>query len=107
MAVTTTGHLSYCSSAAASEPLSRWKRVLVEFELDESRKPRAVRLTPAPAGSSGFKVRFSNSQRPRVDIPTSAVGWARPARRRDVEETISESEIIVSIPFEFRVAGAS
>lgn len=103
MGVLSTGHLRYHPSSAASELLAQWKRVVLEFVVDgETRKPRAVRLTPATAGLFSYKVRLYGGQRPWVDIPTSTVGWAARSDPRAVEETISPSEIVVSIPFEFR-----
>jgi hypothetical protein len=102
MSVLTSGHLGYHSGPAAGELLREWKRVVVDFDIDdETRKPRAVHLTQAPAGR-GYKVRLPDGQRqPWLPIPTSAVGRAAPSEPRVVEETVSKNEIVVSIPFEF------
>src|SRR5262245_44989004 len=106
MSVLASGHLGYHSGAAAGEILREWKRVLVEFDLDdETHKLRAVYLTPAPAGT-GYKVRLiDDSQRqPWLPIPTSAVGRAAASDPQVVQETISANEIVVGIPFEFRAS---
>jgi len=103
MRVLPSSYLDYHPGPAAAEVLMEWKRVVVEFGLDESRKPRTVRLTQAQAGYFGYKVRLYGSQRrPWLSIPTFAVGYAPASDPRVVEETVSENEIVVSLPFEFR-----
>jgi len=48
MSVLTSGHLGYHSGPAAGELLREWKRVVVDFDIDdETRKPRAVHLSRA------------------------------------------------------------
>lgn len=102
MSVLTSGHLGYHSRPAAGEILREWKRVLVEFDLDENHKPLTVHLTQAPSGR-GYKVRLHDGERrPWIPIPTSAVGRAAPSDPQGVQETISANEITVTIPFGFR-----
>src|SRR5262245_35223183 len=108
MSVLASGHLGYHSGPAAGEVLKEWKRVLVDFDLDENHKPLAVRLTQAPAGQRGYKVRLHDGQRrPWLPIPTTAVGRAAASDPQVVQETIFENEIVVGIPFEFGVSEAS
>ena len=101
--------LTYRPAAAAAKIVLRWGRVVVEYGVDrETGLPRSIRITPATAGKFGYKVRQSSGSIRRVwlYVPVPAREWqvVDPGGFRPVvEEIVSESEILVSIPFEFKL----
>jgi hypothetical protein len=103
MRVTPSSYLDYHPGPAAAEVLIEWNRVHIEFKVDgETRKPCALRLTQAQAGQFGYKVRLHGRRRPWLSMPTNEIGWSPRSDPRVVEETVSENEIVISLPFEFR-----
>lgn len=104
MGVTKDGkHIHYMPSAEAVNIINSWPNgAILDWDVDdEDRCPRYIRLTPA-TDRNGFPVRRYYN-RPLIALPTSAVGVAQYRRPVDVEESISPSEILVSIQFEFRI----
>ena len=96
--------LEYHATAAAAAKISEWGgKVAVEWEVDDQTlKPVAVHLS-RPSDGRGFKLLTPWQKYKVINIPTSAVGRAR-GRPQVVEETISDGEIVITVPFEFTVA---
>ncbi|HME90128.1 MAG TPA: hypothetical protein VKE49_01805 [Myxococcaceae bacterium] len=63
----------------------------------------AVYLSPPSAGGRCYKLRTSD---PNISIPTREFGVLVKGRPQIVEETISDNEIRLSVPFKFEVEQA-
>jgi hypothetical protein len=92
----------YYASAKAAEKINQGGgEVLIEVEADDaSQLPLTIHLTPSPNGDREFKKPRTGS--PYIAIPVHQFGLsARSCRVQEVEETITEAEIVVKVPREF------
>jgi hypothetical protein len=92
----------YYASAEAAEKINQGGgKVLLEVEADDaSQQPLAVHLTPSPNGDCEFRRPRTGS--PYIPIPVHQFGLsAASCRVQEVEETITETEIVVKVPREF------
>jgi hypothetical protein len=76
-------------------------KVSIEVEADDaSQQPLAVHLTPTPNGDCEFRRPRTGS--PYIPIPIHQFGLSPGSCRvQEVEETITENEIVVQVPHAF------
>jgi hypothetical protein len=92
----------YYPSAKAAEKINQHgSKVSIEVETDDaSQQPLAIHLAPSPSGDCEFRNPRAGS--PYIPIPVRQFGLsAASCRVQEVEETITEAEIVVKVPREF------
>jgi hypothetical protein len=98
-------YLYYYPSVDAQNILKQWQNgITLEWEIDDqTRQPQFAYLKPAINGGT-VVLRNPDVGSPMVPLPTRRVGRAVKGPLQYVEETFTQDEIAVRIPFAFRIA---
>lgn len=98
-------YLCYYPSVDALNVLRQWQNgILLEWEVDDqTRQPQFAYLKPAINGGT-VVLRNPETGSPMIPLPTRRIGRVVKGPLQYVEETFTQDEIAVRIPFSVRIA---